>query len=94
MTVSDTIRDAQRIEYFLKEPVVQGAFAAIEESVIEEWRKAQAPDARESCWRQLQALDQLRRQLKIVVDRGIHAGAVERREERRKQAGRDPGRQQ
>lgn len=92
--MSDALRDAQRIQHFLNDPVVQGAFAAIEETVFEEWRKAQAPDAREICWKQLQALDQLRRQLKIVVDRGIHVEAVERRDERRKRAGRDPGRQQ
>jgi hypothetical protein len=69
------IERGQQAQDLLEHPLLQAAFAAIEADFIAEWRELNAPtpnltpEKRERIWLTLKMLDEVKRELKIHLER-------------------------
>ena len=72
----DLIQQAQeagRLKLFLEDSAVSGAFGVIESAAIKAWRTGKTTDDREAAHQRIRALDELKVQLKVLIDRGTWA---------------------
>jgi hypothetical protein len=85
MNLRQAIQDGLEAKALLENEVLMGAFAAVEEKAIAQWRGsfAEDHDEREQAYWLLHALDQVRTQLQITLDNGtIAASFLEKQQEK------------
>ena len=68
---------ADRARAFIEDPLLVGAFAALEARFMRTWRATQPTDTagREALWHHIQALGELRLELNRVIEDGLMAKA-------------------
>lgn len=76
------VEDGKRIELFLQDDVVQGAFEATRLKYIAEWELGLSAEHREAAWHKLRALADIQKHLRVVVERGEAATAMLQRGKR------------
>lgn len=71
-TLEERLYNGDRAREVLENEEFKRAFEAIEQEVIEQWKKSPARDqvGRESLWTYLQLLHKLQRQLKTTMETG------------------------
>ena len=83
MSLRRAIEAGAQARALLENEVLMDAFAAVQEKAIAQWRGSFAGDTdeREQAWWLLQALDQLRTELRITLDNGtVAASQLEKQE--------------
>ena len=75
MSAEREVAAGKRIEEFLKDEAVIGAFAELDEKYARDWRDAQTAELREFLWYKQRVLAEVQQQLKVVVGRGAMAQA-------------------
>lgn len=76
--MSSPVEVGREVQAFLDSEPIRAAFAKIEEDAFETWRSSNDPQMRDTIWHRIRALDDLKKQLKILVDRGTWALAKQR----------------
>jgi hypothetical protein len=71
------VEAARRIARFLDDEFVKEAFARLEKRAYGDFRAAETPEAREKAWMASHALEELQRELRIIVDHGEFRGAIQ-----------------
>lgn len=73
-----TIAAAERARVLFEDPLLVGAFEALEARFLLAWRNspADAPEMRERIWHHIQAIGELREQLNTVLNDGAMARAA------------------
>jgi len=79
MTEEEQIGAAQRVVAFLNDAAVVAAFARLDKSYYDEFKKEGGVTA----WAKARALDDLRNELTAVVDNGVKVAADSTRRNRR-----------
>jgi len=75
----DPVLRGQEAERLLNSELLNEAFEKAEQAIISEWRSSQNPVVREQCHARVNAIDDLKRQLRIV----LAAGEVAQRKPRK-----------
>lgn len=71
LSSEDRYRRAQRAEQLLNDDVLQEMFSELENEYQKAWKEAKTTVDREHFWYLVQALDHLKKDLKIQVDRKL-----------------------
>jgi hypothetical protein len=74
-TGDEALRFGERAQTLLSDPVMQLAFDRTELKTLRTWKNATSPAEREKAWAMTHALEELRRELRIIADDGEHARA-------------------
>ena len=82
MTEDQQISAAQRVAAYMADEAVTGAFARLEAKYMEEWKSGETTEARESAWGKSRALDDLRNEMRAVVDSGTRSAVEKARREK------------
>jgi hypothetical protein len=65
-----SVRRAEIAQQLLTDPVMKDAFAAAEAAFTKEWREASDVTRRELAWAKVQGLEEVKRQLRVVINEG------------------------
>lgn len=82
MTEEQEIAAGQRVAALLGDEAVKEAFDRLEKTYYASFKNADTRDARDSAWAKARVLDDVRQELRVVVDRGATADAMKQRRER------------
>lgn len=63
--------DARRVEDFFNDETIKRVWRETEESIVNEWKKAQSECIRELCWNRIQALRALEARMRAVADAAV-----------------------
>ena len=83
MSLREQMAQGQAARELLEHPAFQSACARLETDTVREWRESAPEDTelRQQAYYKLQALDALRRELRIALDNGqMAASALDKRE--------------
>jgi hypothetical protein len=69
-SAADAIRDAARVDLFLRDDAIVMAFALMERRYYEEFKQADSSESRVRAWAKANVLDDFQAQLRIVVTNG------------------------
>lgn len=83
MTVEDRIARGQRVRLLLEDEVVAGVFNDLDARGQMAFKSATSDDDRRNVWALVNAMDELKRQLRIIVEEGEVALAERERAEKR-----------
>jgi hypothetical protein len=75
ITLRRTVAAAERARAFIEDPLLVGAFEALDSRFMLAWRNSPAdrPELRERLWHHIQALAEVRAELETVLADGIMA---------------------
>jgi hypothetical protein len=78
MTLRRTVAAAERASAFINDPLLVGAFEALDARFLLAWRNSPAdqPELRERLWHHIQALAEVRAELETVLADGVMAKAA------------------
>lgn len=78
ITLRRTVAAAERARAFIEDPLLVGAFEALDARFLMAWRNSPAdqPELRERLWHHLQALAEVRAELETVLADGVMAKAA------------------
>jgi hypothetical protein len=79
----EAVQRAERVKAFLRDDIVQEAFAALEKRYYEQFKAAIVPDTQRQAWALSRALDDLRAELQVVVDAGERASIEQQQRDAR-----------
>lgn len=82
--LAQAVSDGQRMKVLVEDPVFVRAQETLRKRLFDEWKAAPSPVVREECWLKQHALDELVRELRIVIGSGELAGHTLEVEERRR----------
>jgi hypothetical protein len=66
-----TIRDGNRVAQFLADPTVQEAFDRLERRVYTQFKSSLTPETRLEAWAKARVIDELKIELRAVVDSSV-----------------------
>lgn len=66
-STEEIIRLAEAAERLNADPAWQAATESAEASIIEGWRHAESAEEREAWWHRLQALEAVKRELRVLI---------------------------
>ena len=67
---------AEEAKRLLEGEVFADAFAQVEAKFVREWKEAQEQPRRELAWAKVQGLEEIQRQLSIIISRGEYASLM------------------
>lgn len=78
ITLRRTVAAAERASAFINDPLLVGAFEALDARFLLAWRNSPAdqPELRERLWHHIQALAEVRAELQTVLADGVMAKAA------------------
>lgn len=71
MNKQEEYQRAQRAENILKDEVFNELLDELEQEHLASWKNAETSDERENLWRMVRAIGEIRKKLKILVDRKL-----------------------
>lgn len=71
--MADPIAKGEIARRLLEDPVMEEAYDRAEQMFYKEWRSAEDITRREMSWAKVQALDEVRKQLRTILSQGQHA---------------------
>jgi hypothetical protein len=83
----DERRRAREAKQLLELPIWEEALSMLESGLVKKWRDTKFGDveSRESAWHSVAAIEMLRSQLKVFIERGVFLAAKEAEESRKRE---------
>ena len=77
------VADAHRLRLFMEDEAIVDAFALMELAAVKAWKAGETVEAREAAHQRVRALEELKTQIKVLIDRGTWATDTLERQQRK-----------
>ena len=84
--IDQELKDSQRAEELLKDPLIQRTFEIMEDKYIEAWKDSDLEDSkgREILWQLIWAIGQVQAHFNVILDKGeFHKSTISRNMKRK-----------